>query len=206
MQEQKKTKFYVVWQGREPGIYGSWAACQAQVDNFPGARYKSYLSYEQAKKAFEESSFIGRGGRDKSGGAGARPVIQAWCTDAACSGNPGVMEYRGVDLLTGTQIFHMGPFQLGTNNIGEFLALAHALALCKQNNFTFPIYTDSVNAIIWVKKKECKTKLQQTGKNKDLFDLVFRAENWLRNNTYTNRIIKWETDFWGEIPADFGRK
>lgn len=206
MQEQKKTKYYVVWQGREPGIYGSWAACKLQVDNFPAARYKSYESYTEAQKAFSEGSFKPRRTPGKPASAGARPIIQAWCVDAACSGNPGKLEYRGVDLLTGTQIFHMGPFEQGTNNIGEFLAIVHALALCKQNNFTFPIYTDSVNAMIWLRKKECKTKLQQTGKNKSLFDLIYRAENWLRTNTYPNRIMKWETAAWGEIPADFGRK
>ena len=56
---------------------------------------------------------------------------KAWAVDAGCSGNPGPMEYRGVDMRTGKQIFHFGPIQ-GTNNIGEFLAIVHALALMEQ--------------------------------------------------------------------------
>ncbi len=203
---EKKAKFYVVWVGREPGIYTTWAACKEQVDNFESARYKSFESFAEAQTAYSQKPKWHRSAVGKSAGPSARPTIQAWCVDAACSGNPGVLEYRGVDLLSGKQIFHMGPFAQGTNNIGEFLAIVHALALCKQHNLSFPIYTDSVNAMIWVKNKTCKTKLQQTGQNKPLFDLIFRAENWLKTNTYVNRIIKWETKYWGEVPADFGRK
>ena len=129
----------------------------------------------------------------------------AWAVDAACSGNPGPMEYRGVDLNTGRQIFHFGPMH-GTNNIGEFLALVHGLALLKQKGSDLPIYSDSRNAISWVKKKQCKTLLTETAANKPIFDLIQRAEHWLQNNSYTTQILKWETSVWGEIPADFGRK
>ena len=48
--------------------------------------------------------------------------------------------------------------------------------------------------------------MQPDETNKDLFDYIARAEAWLRENTYTTEIIKWDTDSWGEIPADFGRK
>ena len=94
----------------------------------------------------------------------------------------------------------------GTNNIGEFLAIVHGLALLKQKGFDMPIYSDSVNAINWIKQKKCKTKLPRDAKTEELFCLIERAEKWLRENTYTTRILKWETKQWGEIPADFGRK
>ena len=116
------------------------------------------------------------------------------------------MEYRGVDTQTHKQLFHQGPFQQGTNNVGEFLALVHGIAYLKQQKSDRNIYSDSRIAIGWVKKKKCNTKLKRTTKNKNLFELVLRAENWLKNNTYTTTIIKWETKAWGEIPADFGRK
>lgn len=129
----------------------------------------------------------------------------AVAVDAACSGNPGPMEYRGIYLRTGQQIFHFGPVQ-GTNNIGEFLAIVHALALLKKKNSAIPIYSDSRTAQIWVKKKKCKTTLPQTPENQSLHDMIARAEAWLLSNSYSNPIIKWDTDKWGEIPADFGRK
>ena len=132
-------------------------------------------------------------------------IKEALCVDAACSGNPGQMEYRGVYIGSGTQIFHFGPVY-GTNNIGEFLAIVHALALLKQKNSDLPIYSDSHNALLWVKQKKCKTKLTRDNSTEELFRLIERAERWLRTNTYTNRLIKWETQQWGEIPADFGRK
>lgn len=130
----------------------------------------------------------------------------AIAVDAACAGNPGAMEYRGVYLQTGKEIFHFGPVH-GTNNIGEFLAIVHGLALLKQKNLPLmPIYSDSVNAQLWVRKRKCKTTLERNEKTEELYQMIERAEKWLRTNTYGNPIIKWETDKWGEIPADFGRK
>lgn len=130
----------------------------------------------------------------------------AWAVDAACSGNPGPMEYRCVDLQTGEQVFHFGPVT-GTNNIGEFLAIVHALALMQQRGINDKvIYSDSYNAALWVSKKTCKTKLPLNAKTAKTHELIARAHAWLRAHPVTVPIIKWETKAWGEIPADFGRK
>lgn len=131
---------------------------------------------------------------------------EAWAVDAGCSGNPGPMEYQAVDLQTGAQVFHYGPVH-GTNNIGEFLAIVHALALMEQCGIHDKVvYSDSYNAILWVKKKRCKTKLVRNEQTENLFKMIARAENWLRTHTISTPVIKWETAKWGEIPADFGRK
>jgi len=116
------------------------------------------------------------------------------------------MEYRGVDTQTQRQLFHQGPFDQATNNVGEFLALVHGLAFLKKEKSDRIIYSDSRTAIGWVKKKKCNTKLQKTTKNEVIFELISRAELWLKNNSYSSFIVKWETKAWGEIPADFGRK
>ena len=127
-------------------------------------------------------------------------------TDGACSGNPGPMEYQCIDLATGAQVFHFGPLH-GTNNIGEFLAIVHALALLdKMGNTTKTIYSDSYNAMLWVSKRQCKTKLERTPQTEQLYQIVARAERWLQTHRYQNPIIKWDTKSWGEVPADFGRK
>lgn len=136
----------------------------------------------------------------------AYPLLPALAVDAACSGNPGVMEFRGVIADTGTEVFHRGPFPQGTNNIGEFLALVLGLAYLKKNNLPWNIYTDSVTALAWLRQRKCKTKLPRTPQTEELFVMVQKAEAWLRANTYTTRIYKWDTEKWGEIPADFGRK
>lgn len=162
----KQRKFYVVWNGRNPGIYTDWAGCKAQIENFPEARYKSFESEEQAEEAFscESKNYIGKR-RLPSGvkkvASDSKPQLEALAVDAACSGNPGKMEYRGVYVRTGAEVFHAGPFQQGTNNIGEFLALVHGLAYLKKYGYEHPIYSDSVNAISWVRQKKCKTKLMQ---------------------------------------------
>ena len=130
----------------------------------------------------------------------------AWAVDAACSGNPGPMEYQAIDLQTGARVFHFGPMK-GTNNIGEFLAIVHALALMQQQGlYDKTIYSDSYNAILWVKKRQCKTKLERTPETEPLYQIIARAERWLQTHQWRNPIIKWETKLWGEVPADFGRK
>lgn len=204
-------KFYVVWQGVQPGIYTSWNECKAQVTGFENARYKSFDTREEAEAAFESNPWRYIGKKQKAKGiqgttASNRIVRESIAVDAACSGNPGQMEYRGVFTADGTEIFRVGPLQEGTNNIGEFLAIVHALALLKRKNSRTPVYSDSMNAIKWVKRKKCNTKLERSDKNRPIFDLIERAERWLSENKYENPIMKWETENWGEIPADFGRK
>ena len=132
-------------------------------------------------------------------------IKEALCVDAACSGNPGPMEYRGVHLPSGKEVFRFGPIQ-GTNNIGEFLAIVHGLALMEQKGISMPIYSDSVSGQAWVRNKKAKTTLARTPETEKALDLVARAENWLKTHTIKVPILKWDTENWGEIPADFGRK
>lgn len=211
-------KWYVVWVGDQPGIYDSWEECKLQVERFPNAKYKSFATKEEAVAAFrgdtsQQMDLL----RSIVSGAGNRPVINyeafpeivvnSLAVDAACSGNPGVMEYRGVWVATGEELFHKGPFPNATNNIGEFLAIVHGLALLKQKGMTdTPIYSDSRTGQAWVRDRKCKTTLKRNDRNAALLDIVARAEKWLESNSYRNRIIKWDTEKWGEIPADFGRK
>lgn len=210
---KKKKKYYAVWKGHHPGVFESWDDCKAQIKGFEGAQYKSFETFESAKQAFKGNykDYITKGSfkselseaqLEKIG----QPNYNSISVDAAVSGNPGKMEYRGVDTKSKKELFKQGPFEEGTNNIGEFLAIVHGLAFLKQKNSDRIIYTDSKTAINWVKKKNCNTKLEQNDKNAELFKLVERAENWLKTNTYKTVIVKWETKAWGEIPADFGRK
>ena len=227
-QNMAKQKFYVVWDGAEDGVYTSWDACQQAVSGYSGAKYKSFKTEAEAEEAFEmgyeayrqkEAEREERKEAEKERAAtpnataekATRPlpaaaINEAIAVDAACSGNPGKMEYRGVYLRTGKEIFHYGPVY-GTNNIGEFLAIVHGLALLKQKGLgTMPVYSDSVNAQLWIRKKKCKTTLERNEKTEELHQLIERAETWLKNNAFANPIIKWPTEEWGEIPADFGRK
>ena len=206
-----KKRFYVVWNGVQPGIYSTWEECQVQIKGIKHALYKAFDSLAEAERAYASSpkQYIGQGAKteDKKAPAAlpASVIKNALAVDAACSGNPGMMEYRGVYIATGEEIFHFGPM-FGTNNIGEFLAIVHGLALLKQKGIDLPVYSDSYNALLWVKGKKCKTKLPRDNKSEELYGYIERAEKWLKENSYTTTLIKWETDKWGEIPADFGRK
>lgn len=210
-----KKKFYVVWKGVTPGVYDSWDKCKGLVQGFDGAIYKSFSNENEAQQAYNDSPYlyVGKNANTTSTKKvtpsyleNPHIIKESLCVDAACSGNPGLMEYRGVYARTGEQVFHQGPYEYGTNNIGEFLAIVHGLALLKQKGLLMPIYSDSANAIKWVREKKCKTKLERVPENLSLFYMIERAEKWLKENSYNTQILKWETSQWGEIPADFGRK
>ncbi|PZE16810.1 ribonuclease H [Putridiphycobacter roseus] len=209
----EKTKYYVVWEGHTPGIYTDWITAQKEIQGYPKPVYKIFGSKALAEKAFKEGAENYKGDYKKTRDLTAEeltkignPLELALCVDAACNGK-GDFEYRGVWMHNKEEVFRVGPYQKGSNNIGEFLALVHALAFLKQlkdeKMQTFPIYSDSRIAMGWVKAKVCRTKQLPTPEVKNLIN---RAEHWLKTNTFKNPILKWETKVWGEIPADFGRK
>ena len=210
---KKKQKYYTVWKGHHTGVFETWDDCKAQIKDFKGAVYKSFNSFEAAKKALKGNykDYVGKNKKFNSElteehlNKIGKPNLNSISVDAASSGNPGTMEYRGVDTKTKRELFRQGPFEQSTNNIGEFLAIVHALARLKKQNSNKIIYTDSRTALSWVKKKICNTKLERNIKNEPVFELVDRAVNWLQTNNYETSIVKWETKAWGEIPADFGR-
>lgn len=217
-----KRKFYVVWVGREPGIYEDWDDCREQVEGFPGARYKAFDSQLAATAAFrgdpaEESSII-RAIADHNAARAKGATLPSFddipeinqdaiAVDGACAGNPGRMEYRGVDVKSGIELFHVGPLDDGTNNVAEYLALVHALAyLYKKGDGETPVYSDSRTARSWVRNRGCRTKLVRTPRNGKIFEMLARADVWIQTHRPTNQVLRWDTDSWGEIPADFGRK
>lgn len=204
-----KSKIYVVWKGKIPGIYTTWDECKKQINKFPGALYKAFEDLTLAKKAFKEKPHLYLEHNKTTILENNKinlPIQNSISVDAACKGNPGVLEYRGVKTDTKEEIFHLGPLPEGTVNLGEFLALVHGLAYLKMRQSNIPIYSDSKTALKWVKDKKVNTKLVKKNSNIKLFKLIDRAVEWLKNNDYKNKILKWETTSWGEIPADFGRK
>jgi ribonuclease HI len=205
----EKPKYYVVWKGRRTGVFSTWKECAAQVDGFTGAQYKSFASRLAAEQALK-GRYAAQVGKPASSGewlfAPHPPLAESLAVDAACSGSPGPLEYRGVDLRTGKQVFHQGPYENGTNNVGEFLAIVHALRLLEKKHSSLPVYSDSETAIGWVKKRRCNTTLSADATNAALFELIERAEDWLAEHKQANPVLKWDTRAWGEIPADFNRK
>lgn len=212
----EKRKFYVVWVGRVPGIYCNWDDCREQVEGFPGAKFKGFNSQTEATEAFrgDPSDHLGvlraiASHKQQNIDYSQFPEIdtKAIAVDAACSRNPGPVEYRGVDVGTGAELFHVGPLEGGSNNLGEFLALVHALAhFDKVGLPNVRIYTDSRTALAWVRNRKVKSTITPDGTNSRILQLVARAEKWLATHTPRNPIEKWNTEKWGEIPADFGRK
>jgi ribonuclease HI len=221
-------KYYAVVRGRQNGIFQTWVECKEQVHGFEGAQYKSFESFKEAETFLSKGpySYSPRSNKDltessqktfKNPEAISQQTnyeaakldgfdFQSISVDAACAGNPGPMEYRGVNNLSGEEIFKLSPPILGTNNIGEFLAIVHALAWLHKYKSGMTIYSDSVLAMNWVKAKTVRTKLDRTADTAYTWQLIDRAVNWLKINSYPNRIKKWETKRWGENPADFGRK
>jgi ribonuclease HI len=213
----QRTKYYAVWKGRRTGVFSSWEDCQKQVKGFVGAEFKAFDSMDEARRALAsryedfagKASSIGKWRRSHT-----RPKLPSIAVDAACSGSPGRLEYRGVITDSGSEIFRAGPFAEGTNNVGEFLAIVEALRWLKANNRDWTVYSDSENAIGWVRQGRARTKLKRTAANRRLFEMIADAEAELGDNKIRPAaqrlvdppILKWDTAEWGEIPADFGRK
>jgi ribonuclease HI len=205
-----RQKYYVVWKGRKPGIFTSWGETEKQVKGYAAAQYKSFQSLKEAEAAYrsEYQAFKGKpSSQGKWREASVKPILPSISVDAACSGSPGKMEYRGVFTDSQEEIFRVGPFPDGTNNVGEFLAIVHALTWLEKQEKHLPIYSDSRNAISWVYTGKCKTQLKHTDRNAPIFALIHSAENWLAENELReDAVLKWDTELWGENPADFGRK
>lgn len=214
-------KYYVVFKGHNPGVYDNWEEVKIQTDGFPGAVFKSYPTSEEASEAFrnysgiEDRNELFRLINIASINAGENVPLSpdnpevdwdAWAVDASCLGNPGKMEYRGVNLKTGEVIFQKGPYEDATNNIGEYLALVHAMALMTNTNDFHNIYSDSKTALSWYRNKKVKTQLRETPRNAKIFELLARASVWVNTHNFPKKVMKWQTERWGEIPADFGRK
>ncbi|MCH5235491.1 MAG: ribonuclease H family protein [Muribaculaceae bacterium] len=214
-------KYYVVFKGHNPGVYDNWEEVKEQTNGFPGAVFKGYSTSEEATEAYRNLSgtedrnelfrIISSAVPPKDESTSTlkdNPEVDwdAWAVDASCLGNPGKMEYRGVNLKTGEVLFQVGPFEDATNNIGEYLAIVHAMALMAKKGEWHNIYSDSRTAMSWVRKRKHNSKLQLTSKNAKVLELLARADFWLQNHRFPGVVRKWETERWGEIPADFGRK
>jgi ribonuclease HI len=205
-----KKKYYVVWKGRKPGIFTSWAECEKQVKGFTGARFKSFPTIEEAEAAFKgetsTKTAVSRVNKNQPAAVSEEVEWDSISVDVGCRGNPGIVEYKGVDTKTGEVLFAHDEIHIGTNNMGEFLAIVHGLAYLKKQGSSKPIYSDSMTAIKWVKQKKAKSTLERNDKTAYIWSLMDRAEKWLQSNSYPNKIKKWQTEKWGEIKADYGRK
>jgi ribonuclease HI len=169
-------KYYVVWKGRQTGIFTNWSECEEQIKGFSGALYKSFKTRVEAEAALgliyqasiwpiANKEIIGQEPQEKILPAN-QLIINSVCVDASCIGNPGDVEYRGIYTATGEVIFHKRPMSNGTNNFGEFLAIVHALAHLKNKESDIPVYSDSETAIIWVRNKKVRTSLVRSADNK----------------------------------------
>lgn len=203
-----KQKYYTIWKWRKTGVFDSWEQCKPLVEKFVGAQYKSFRTKQEAQSAFLSDYFshISPKKTRPTNTSIQQYIVPSISVDGAWNTINGQCEYQWVDTASKRLLFQQGPFDDGTNNIVEFLAIVHALAYCHKNNSTMPIYSDSRTAIAWVKKQKANTKQTRTSSNQELFILIEKAEKWLKNHQYNNQILKWDTVSWGEIPADFGRK
>ncbi len=214
--KKKKEKFCVIWKGERTGIFPSYSEAKKYLTGGRSDQFMAFSTMEEAEAAFAIDFWDAVKKRKELKGVReldldliakvGKPILKSISVDAACAGNPGILEYQGVETKTKSRLFSMGPFPQGTVNIGEFLAIVHGLAFLKKHNSDLPLYSDSKIAIGWIKNKKINTGLERNLNNEELFQLVDRAEKWLDENHYSNEILKWETKAWGENPADYGRK
>lgn len=207
---KSEKKFYVVRKWKKIWIFNSRNECKESVNGYSDAKYKWFSSKEDAEIAlnewWEKHYEVKKVTKKVESKNEDIPFFaESIAVDAACSGNPGEMEYRWIDLQTWEEIFHE-KFKIWTNNIGEFLAIVHWLQYLWNDNRV--IYSDSKIAISWVNQWKCKTQINTNGSSdfSKTLEMIEWAEKWLKENGITHKILKRNTEDWGEIPADFWRK
>ena len=208
---KREKKIYVVRKWKKIWIFDTRDECKDSVNWYSDAKYKWFSSKEDAEIALNEwwekyYEVKNVTKKEKINNKDIPFFTESIAVDAACSGNPGEMEYRWIDLQTWKEVFHEN-FKIWTNNIGEFLAIVHWLNYLWNDNKV--IYSDSRIAISRVNQWKCKTQLKVEDWNPD-FERILKAvewaEKWLKENWINHKILKWNTEEWWEIPADFGRK
>ena len=159
-------KFYVVWAGRQTGIFTDWATTQRHVHGFPAARFKSFESRAEAEQAFKAGTPPLPGRRSAPTPARLAAEIHApsadiqgvqiYC-DGACDPNPGhagsgIVVYRDGRLM---ELWYGLYNPNGTNNTAELNALHRALLMAESNiaaGHNTRLFCDSVYAINCVSK------------------------------------------------------
>lgn len=204
------SKYYVIWQGRETGIFTDWATCKKHIDHFPGARYKSFKTLAEAESAFKGGRTTSSAGSPKRGAASKtkRPSnsVKTYTaaevnkldadtkifTDGGCEPNPGKAG-SGVAIYRNEKIDELwyGLYNpSGTNNTAELSALLEALKLAKEeleNNKTVAIFCDSKYSIQcvtqWAVGWEKKGWKKAGGeiKNLDLIKILFALYQQVKN-------------------------
>ena len=230
-----KNTHYVVWVGRKPGIYLSWAETERQTKGFSGAKFKGFPLLIQAQQALQEgpdgnapsASFSAPVSMKMDSGASSasdsvqaskkpsygRPRAPYLAVDAAYSHKTKLVEWRGV-LVTATgqkEVFRSKPYDGGSANVGEYLAIIEGIEWIGNNmqiGSYLPIYSDSLNAQSWVRRKAHASTVSACDAIKQM---LAKADSLLQAGLYglvkkSNPIFDWKTSQWGEIPADFGRK
>lgn len=130
--------------------------------------------------------------------------ISKICVDGSCD-HEGNIQYRGVNCDTGEELFRFGPISNGTSNVAEFLAIVEAQEYLRKNSLLCPIYSDSMVARTWYRKKKHNSKLSGDSAG-FVLALLQHAENLISLHKYKAHVRKWQTKKWGENKADFGFK
>jgi ribonuclease HI len=110
------------------------------------------------------------------------------------------MEYRAVDLKAWKEVFHSPIYKMGTNNLGEFLAIYDAIRYIeklekKKSKTKYEcIFSDSETAIARMRSKKIKTTLVYTKETKELLTKVQEALTRIKTHDFTIPIRKRETE------------
>jgi ribonuclease HI len=175
------SKYYVVLEGRETGIFTDWDSCNKQVYKYPGAKFKSFKTREEAEFAFNNEL----ADSSKTNTTEFKPenkppkhsletlaneqvqdveVDIKVFTDGACDPNPG-QAGSGIAIYREDQISELryGLYNpCGTNNTAELNALHQALIISKSeldSGASVAVFCDSKYAI------QCVTQYASDWKN-----------------------------------------
>lgn len=132
-------------------------------------------------------------------------VVDASVVKINSKNSAGLAEIRGVDISSGKIVFNKSISWRTTNNIAEYLAIYVGFLYVDSLGKDMVIYSDSTNAISWIRNGKCKTGFHSTDPKQQ--QNIIKAESRTTSDWKNVKSVRfWNNKEWGENPADFGRK
>lgn len=211
-----KNKFYVVWKGRDTGIFTSWSEVNELIKGFSGAEYKSYADQETAELEFSLGSPKGRSNdenhtttklKEEPSDDHKAPDHECLTVDGSYLGGKKIMQYRCVWNQSKEEVFSTKPIEGGNQNIAEFLALVGAMKYrVSTKQYDLHIYSDSQTALSWVRNCKIKSSYDLSQLDEVVQERIYGALKFIAKSGVRKNLYKWDSALWGDIPADYGRK
>ena len=181
---------YVVFVGREPGIYSNLSDCLEQLRGFKDRKYLSYTSLAEAEEALKRYNqgtlYIG----DNISDTLKQDINSGIYISCTYDAQTEQWAAYGKDIESGMELLSIDAMPFATKNLTEFLAVVAVLRYCKNRGKLDNVYVDNIKILNWIHNKKAEYFIQKNQKNKELYTAILAAEKWLSDNANYNNVTR----------------